>query len=153
ETGDVVPRIRALVVEVGVDVLLGGECVDDIGLRAVAGAERADLRAGFVLVVEAFVRSLSVKVYGSAAGGSWRRGLIGKIKRAASEIADHAGVAGHGEVAAEAKRKGTDVAREVGVRGIERDDDVGNLPGSNARSRDLDHVFAGRSVEEIVAEA
>ncbi len=89
-----------------VHVLVRGEGVDDVGLRA--GAERADLRAGVILVIEALVRGFGVEIDGAGAGRAWGQALVCEGQRAAGEVANDGGVAVHREVAAERQRKGAD---------------------------------------------
>src|SRR5262249_36091422 len=110
---NVVPGVRPLVVEVGVDVLLRGKSVHGVELRAVAGAKRADLGASLVFVIEALVSGFRIEIDGARAGGARRRGLIREIERAAGEVASHGGVAAHCEISGESEREGADVAREI----------------------------------------
>ena len=51
-----------------VEILICGKGVDGIGLRAGAGAERADLRAGVILVVHALIGRLGVEIDGAGGG-------------------------------------------------------------------------------------
>ena len=138
--------------KVGVDVLRGGEGVGDVGLGAIAGAERANLRAGVVLVVEALVGGFGVEIDGAGRGRAGSRALIGDIERAAGQIADDRGVAADGEVAAESEGKGADGGK-CGRGGIVGEYDVGDLLGGDVRAGNFDFVFAGSGVEEIVAHA
>ncbi len=73
-TGHVYVRIGPFGVSVAVKILVRGKSVDDGSLRA--GADRADLRSGVILVVEALVGGLGVEIDGAGAGGARRRALI-----------------------------------------------------------------------------
>ncbi len=158
ETREAEVRIRTFALKVAVEILLRGEGVGRIGLRAAAACDRTDLGAGVIFVVEALVRSFCVEIYGAGARCAWRRGLIGEIECAAGQIADHRGVAIYCEIAAEVQRERADRAAAVDAAErwrarIVRQDDVGELLGGDARAGDFDFVFSWRGVEGIVAEA
>ena len=136
-----------------VEVLVCGERVYGVGLRAAGGGDGADLRARVVLVVEPLVGGLRVDIHGACAGRARRRALVGHGERAAGQVADNRGAAVDGEVAAEVQRKRADAAGKCGRGGIVRQNDVGDLLGGDSRAGDFDFVFSGRGVEKIVAKA
>ena len=155
---DVKPRVRPFVVHIGIEILRRGEGVRDVGLRAGGVGDRPDLRAGFVLVIEALVARFRVQIHGTRGGGAGRGRLIREVERAASERARDAGIPGDAQVAGEVQGERVDGAgardaREIRRGGIAREDDVRDLPRGDARAGDFDFVFAGRGVEGIVAEA
>src|SRR6266403_523343 len=150
--------IGPLGLEVGIEILLRCERIRHVGLRAAAAGDGANLRTGVIFVVQALVGRLGVQIDSAAAGGSRWRGLIREIERAAGQISDDAGVAVHREIAAEVQREGADGAAAAeaaeGRRArIVGQDYVGKLLGGDAGARDFDFVFAGRGVEEIIAQA
>ena len=129
--------------EISSDILCGSKRVGNVGLRAGAGPEWADFRARFVLVVEPLVgrfwcRGLPSRRLGAPGGVPW----LFNVSVPLASDADYRGVAGNGEVAAEAERKGTHSAAKRGRRRIVGQDYVRKLFRGDARPRDFDFVFA-----------
>ncbi len=144
-------RVGTFDAQSAVQVLVGGEGVDGIGLRA--RPERAALHAGIIFVVQALVRGLGVQIDGAGAGGTRRSALVGEVESAAGKIADDGGVAAHRQIAAERQRKRADGAGKSWRGWIVRKDYVGDLFGGDRRARNFDFILAGRGIEEVVAEA
>ena len=61
-------RIRALGLDVGIEILRCRKSISDVGLRATGTGDRPDLGAEFVFVVQALVGGFGVEIDGAGAG-------------------------------------------------------------------------------------